>query len=55
MTGEMEVPDSIRILKIYNAKKVVALMIFETRGESEIFGSEIQTFLSDFILKRQSI
>ena len=52
VTGEMEVPESVRILSIYNAKKVVALMIYEPMIESEVFGSEIQTFLSDFILKR---
>jgi hypothetical protein len=55
VTGEMNVHESLRILTIFNAKKVVAIMIFEPRVESEVFGSEIQTFLTDFIMKRQSI
>ena len=42
-------------MPMYFNKKLVSQIIFEPVGDSEVFRSEIQTFMSDFILKRQNV
>ena len=52
MTSSLQMPEGLKTLTVYSNKKLVAIFFYEPISDADVFATEIQTFLSDFLVKR---
>lgn len=41
LTGPMELPENFKKVPICSEKRMIAMLVFETAGETNVFGAEI--------------